>query len=517
MTMDRKNPLAIRVARAGIRAGDEDLARLEKEGWGGWLSDQLKRPAEDEAHVSNILASTKLKIEYEAGDGYEALKEDRNLSSLFKPTHEMWHLLDWQTKMGWPERVRAGHELIIATHVRAVHSTAQLRESVVDFWRDHFTVNMDAVEDVAVALPTYDQDVLRRHAFGNFRDMLEAVTTSTAMLAYLNNASSKASPANENFARELLELHTLGAKVYYNTLYDQWKEVPGAVDGKAQGFIDQDVYEAARAFTGWTYEGGRWISEGVEQPMTGAFAYTEQWHDPYQKRILGVEFPSHAAPMMDGRKVLDLVAFHPATARHVCGRLCQRYVADQPSPELVEAAARIFEENAHAPDQLARVVEFVFSSNDFADAAPHLQRPLFLFASLQRSSGLALAPTMDHNWLLTNMGQKLYTWHTPAGHPLHSAYWQSPGFLLRRWRAMNDIWTKTQEQHSGKSWASIEGFADEWSKTLGLDAVHAQRSARVLKQQFGAEERQVSFNSDDKWVVMQGLGAMTASPNYQAV
>jgi uncharacterized protein (DUF1800 family) len=354
------------VARAGIRAGREDRDRLAAEGWQGWVKWQLSLPVEDSDSVRSALDSARLHIEYEASEGYKAKAEDRPLSSLRKPVRELWHLADWDVKMAWEERVRPANELLAATQIRAATSEAQLRELVTDFWRDHFSVNQDAGEDVAITLPTYDQDVLRTHALGNFRDMLEAVATSTAMLAYLNNASSKASPANENYARELLELHTLGAPAYLNASFDRWREVPGALQGKPKGFIDQDVYEAARAFTGWTYAGGQYVSEGVNLPKTGEFTYTEAWHDPYQKRFLAAELEPHTAPMEDGRRVLDLVAFHPATAHYVSYRLCRRLVADDPAAGLVASTSRVFIDHAKAKNQLARVIEHILLSPEFA-------------------------------------------------------------------------------------------------------------------------------------------------------
>ena len=505
------------VARAGIRAVVADKARLAKEGWSGWVRAQLQMPADDSADVADQISKAVLPIEYEAGDGFEAKKENRRLGLLKKSTRELWHLADWDVKMAYAERVRPADELHAATVLRATLSEAQLRETVTDFWRDHFAVNRDAVEDVAIALPTYEQDVLRVHALGNFREMLEAVATSTAMLAYLNNASSKASPANENYARELLELHTLGAPAYLNATFDRWREVPGALEGKPEGYIDQDVYETARAFTGWTYAGGQYVSEGVELPKTGEFTYTEQWHDPYQKRVLAVEFDPHTAPMADGRKVLDLVAFHPATAHNVSYRLCRRFVADAPPANLVKSTAQVFAETASAKDQLAKVIEHILMSPEFAAAVPRLQRPLFLFASMQRSASVVLPPTQDNVWMLNGMGHSLYGWPSPAGHPLATAYWQSPGLLVRRWRSMSDIWTRIMARDPDRDWANIPGFAKHWANALGLDAQHAALSAGLLAKEYGESERRVSFAENERWQNAQALTVLSASPSYQTV
>ncbi len=505
------------VNRAGIRADAVDRDRLAKEGWVGWVRAQLRMPPGDSADVAKKISEAVLRIEYEAGDGFAAKKEVRPLALLHKPVQELWHLADWETKMAWAERVRPADELHAATILRATLSEAQLRETVTDFWRDHFSVNRDAVEDVAIALPAYDQDVLRVHGFGNFRDMLEAVATSTAMLAYLNNASSKASPANENFARELLELHTLGAPAYLNASFDRWREVPGALEGKPEGYIDQDVYEAARAFTGWTYGGGQYVSEGVNLPKTGAFAYTEQWHDPYQKRVLGVEFDPHTAPMADGRKVLDLLAFHPATAHYVCWRLCRRFVADVPPPDLVKSSTKLFTEQAGAKDQLAQVIAYILLSQEFAAAEARLQRPLFLLASLQRGAGVTLPPSQDYVWLLNGMGHSVYSWPSPAGHPLASAYWQSPGFLVRRWRGMSDIWTRIMAQQPDRTWPHAGAFAEHWAGALGLDAAQAAASAALLDKEYGDSMRLISFAENDRWTTAQALTVLSASPSYQTV
>jgi uncharacterized protein (DUF1800 family) len=504
------------VARAGIRAGTEDLARIERDEWKGWVASQLAMPSGDGAAVRDYLSTQKLHIEYEAEQGFSALNEDRAFVTLDKPIAKLWYLADWDKKMSWEERVRPAHETIAATLARAALSDAQLCEHVTDFWRDHFSVNSESQEAAAIALPAYDR-LLREHAFGNFRELLEAVATSTAMLEYLNNASSKASPANENYARELFELHTLGAHAYLNDSYDRWREVPGALNGSAEGYIDQDVYEAARAFTGWSYASGQYVSEGFDLPKTGEFHYVDSWHDPYQKRILAREFDAYQPPLGDGRKVLDLVAFHPATARNIAFKLCQRFVSDAPSPDLVASVADTFSSHAHDSHQLAKTVEAVLLSPEFAEALPRLQRPLFFLGSLQRSAGVALPPDPNREYELQNMGQRLYSWHTPAGHPAHSAYWQSPGLLVRRWRTVTGLWEKIIAHMPEREWAGIADFAREWSQTLGAGEIATQRTAQLMQREFGEDERKVSFSKDDRWVVSQALGFLSVTPNSQMV
>jgi uncharacterized protein (DUF1800 family) len=504
------------VARAGIRASASDLARIAKDGWAGWVRWQLSLGPDDDAATQAALADAKLRIEYDQGEGHAALKEDRPYTTLKAPIASLWHLADWDTKMHWEERVRPANELACATLLRAALAQGQLREVIADVWRDHFSVNRDAHEHVAIALPTYDRDVIRAHGLGNFRQFLEAVATSTAMLSYLNNASSRASPANENYARELFELHTLGAGAYLNDRYDRWREVPGAADGRPEGYIDQDVYEAARALTGWTFANGQEIAEGQRLPKTGEWSFAESWHDPYQKRVLATEFDAHPAPMSDGRKVLDLAAFHPATLRNIASTLCRRFVADDPSPSFVTRIAAVFEAFKHSPDQIARTVEAILVSEEFAAAQPRIQRPLFYLASIQRQSGVILAPTPDHVWLLGGMGQRLYSWHTPAGHPNRSAYWQSPGLMVRRWRALMDIWQQVFERAPAREWPSTTAFAEHWTAQLGLPPSHAKRPAELLRREFGGDPA-ITLTKDTRWTAAQAVALLCATPDYQMV
>ncbi len=505
------------VSRAGIRADAQDVERIARDGWAGWVKSQLELKASDGPTVRDALANAKLKIEYEAEDGLAALSEDRHLKALDTPLDKLWYLADWDKKIAWEERIRPSREIVAATFIRATLSNAQLRESVTDFWRDHFSVNSEAHEAVAISLPAFDQDVLRQFAFGNFREMLEAVANSTAMLAYLNNATSKASPANENYARELLELHSLGGKAYLNAQYDRWRDVPGALAGAPDGYIDQDVYETARAFTGWTFADGQEIAEGVTLPRTGAFTYAEAWHDPYQKRLLAIEFDAHLAPMADGRKALDLVANHPATALNISRKLCMRFVSDNPSDALVKSVARVFSDNIAAPEQIAKTMEAVLLSPDFANAKPRLQRPLFLFASLQRSAGVLLPPAQDHYDWMNGMGQRLYSWHTPAGHPLHSSYWQSPGLLIRRWRSLMDVWQTVMDQLPEQEWGSIDAFTNHWGQQLGVGKQTISRASALMRKEYGEEARKVSFGKDERWVTAQTLSFLSASTDYQTV
>jgi uncharacterized protein (DUF1800 family) len=230
------------------------------------------------------------------------------------------------------------------------------------------------------------------------------------MLYYLNNKSSKAGNANENYARELFELHTLGRNAYLNNLYSKWRAVPGAQNGRPVGYIDQDVYEAARAFTGWTVEDGSALGGGQNLPKTGRFKYIESWHDNYQKRILAQEFDPYSGSMRDGQRVLDMCAFHPATAEHVVGKLVKRMISDDPPKSLIESTTRIFMQQQNATNQLAIVSQHLARE---AGSIPASQRkkvknPMRLVASFAQAINYPFHLVKAKSWGRSNLQARLY-------------------------------------------------------------------------------------------------------------
>src|SRR5471032_1159319 len=407
-----------------------ELGEMRKSGTEAWLVRQLKPDAGDDC--AERIKAAKIHLKYTAKNPDAEVDEDRSLGVIDQPIGEHWKLLDKTVPN--QERMFLRTAVVGATLIRAVHSRWQLREVLVDFWHNHFNVNAAGDAAVAVALPSYDRDVIRAHALGNFREMLEAVAKSAAMQVYLNNRSSRGGAANENYARELFELHTLGRPAYLNALYNKWRDVPGAAQGKPQGYIDQDVYEAARAFTGWTIEDGAGIGAGRRLPTTGKFVYVETFHDNYQKRLLATEFDPYQPPMSDGRKVLDLVADHPATAHYVCEKLCTRLMSDTPDKAVVAAAVKVWTDERRKPDQLARVVESIVRSDAFRrSVGAKIKRPLELYASFARAAGIDVVPTPGLIGTLDGSGQRLFGWGPPTGHPDESDYWLASNMMRARW------------------------------------------------------------------------------------
>src|SRR5450759_418006 len=302
--------------------------------------------------------------------------------------------------------------------LRAVYTNRQLDDVLVDFWFNHFNVYLDKGAD-RYLVTEYERDVIRPHVLGKFKELLEATAKSPAMLFYLDNWQSEGPDAplargrkgargkkgarglNENYARELLELHTLG------------------VDG---GYTQADFTEAARCFTGWT----------ILQPQRGGeFAFNKRVHDEGEKTVLGVRIPAGGG-MSDGEKVLDLVAHHPSTAHFISKKLAMRFVADEPPAALVDRMAETFRKT---DGDLRAVMQTMLESKEFFSQGAYrgkLKSPLEVVASAVR----ALSGELDYAWALANqvaqLGQPLYRKQEPTGYANSSKEWLNSGGLLAR-------------------------------------------------------------------------------------
>lgn len=473
------------INRVSFGIKPDDLKQAESIGWESWVKQQLKLV--DDKDCDQRISQIQYDVEYEQ-NGKER-KKSFSLCRYFLSTEEIWKTVSSYDEP--PEYLinMPAMETMLVTYTKAIHSKNQLFEIMVEFWHNHFNVSVEAEDQIALLLSVYDREVIRKHAFGNFRQFLEAVATSPCMLYYLDNAFSKASPANENYARELFELHTLGAMHYMNDLYDDWKHVPGVESGLAEGYIDEDVYEAARAFTGWTVADGH-EEEGVQFPSTGGFHYYDQWHDHYQKRILGVEFKSHQDAMDDGRKVLDILAKHPGTAKYVCTKLCTWLVSDNPSESVINKAIDTWTKHLDSDDQIARTIETILLSSEFEQGLnTKVKRPNHLIASAIRQLDLPIQPNEDWFWFIRSMGYKQFSWPTPTGHPDEASYWLNTDMLLKRWNNVLNALFYTFEQNEEepiltervKSISSLTPSAlfDYWSELL-IGGKHNEEAKELI-------------------------------------
>jgi len=305
-------------------------------------------------------------------------------------------------------------DLCEAKILRAVYSEHQLQELLVDFWFNHFNVYMDKGADRYI-VTSYERDAIRPHVLGKFYDLLLATAKSPAMLFYLDNWESVApeqTPArgpknrakrglNENYGRELLELHTLG------------------VDG---GYTQKDVIEVARCFTGWTI---------ANQRKGGDFEYNDKVHDKGQKTVLG-NVISAGGGMGDGLQVLSILAHRPATAHFICLRLAQRFVADNPPPSLVNRMADTF---IKSDGDLRRVMETMIYSGEFFSPGCYrakVKTPFEMVVSALRATGADVTSAFLLNNQIQHLGEPLYRKVEPNGYPIANADWVSSASLLDR-------------------------------------------------------------------------------------
>lgn len=441
------------------------IAYVQRLGLNAYIEEQLNPDAIDDSACDAILAATTVRISYgPGGTGMTAYPGKTALEPLQTLNQNIDQL--WQRASGvapyqsFTERTRPVQEVRVATWIRATHSRRQLLEALVEFWHDHFSVYAGTSGEVSATWPLYNR-IFRQHALGNFREMVEAVGRSVAMMYYLNNRNNQAGGgegANENYARELFELHTLGSKNYlrfYDNKFGNGKITYKGVD-YVRGYVDEDVYEAANAFTGWS------IADGDNnKPDTGAFHYKADWHDATQKQILNIgpgnNLSTNQPAEKDGEDVFSMLCNHPGTAEHIITKLYTRYIGETPSYAVVEAAKAKWMDTVNAPDQLQQVMRVILTSTEFKTTwGKRAKRPFSFVVGYFRTVGATLPvdTATEGRWgALTDpwgefagSGNALYEWRTPTGYPDKLNYWFVPNSLLRRW---NHMYRMTQSWGGG--------------------------------------------------------------------
>ena len=319
-------------------------------------------------------------------------------------------------------RRRVMGELQSSRVARAVAGNRQLEEVMTDFWLNHFNIYAQKGPPEAYYLAEYEQDVVRPRALGKFRDLVEAVAKSPAMLFYLDNARSMADssrprlsrmrrdaarPAalgrglNENYGRELLELHTLG------------------VDG---GYTQQDVINVARALTGWT----------IRPPATGGgFIFRPEMHDAGEKIVLGHKLKAGRG-IEDGEDVLDIVARHPSTAKYVATKLARRFISDNPPQSVIDRAAQVF---LKTDGDIRETLRTIITSNEFYSRQAFrakVKSPFEVVVSAMRAMNAEPDSTPRTALMIAYLGQPIYGHQAPNGYPETGDAWMNTGAILNR-------------------------------------------------------------------------------------
>jgi uncharacterized protein (DUF1800 family) len=389
-----------------------------------------------------------------------------------------------------PQRIIA--ELQASRILRAVYSERQLQEVMVDFWTNHFNVFANKGADRWL-LPAYDRDTIRPNAMGKFSTLLQATAQSPAMLFYLDNFQSVSPNANqrrggrllqqmrpdqpqrqrrginENYARELMELHTLG------------------VDG---GYTQQDVQEVARCFTGWTIFQPRGGAAAVNAMMgeagrrnAGTFFFNARVHDDGEKTVLGHKIPAGGG-IKDGLMVLDILAHHPSTGKFIATKLVRYFVSDTPPQSLIDRVAATF---TKSDGDIRETLKAIFFSKEFNSTEAYrvkIKRPFELVVSAIRTLGADTnGGPGTHQWI-ARMGEPLYGFQTPNGYSDAAESWVNTGGLLERMNfglalASNRVQgTRVSLAKNGEQ-AKV---MDEYLKNLLAGDISAATREALLKQ-----------------------------------
>lgn len=350
----------------------EEIAAVNAYGYNGYLDLQLNPSAIDDSACDTRLAP---------------------YTSLTVPTPQLY-ALDSNTVQT---------HVIESTILRAIYSKRQLFERMVEFWTDHFNTDITTVG----ILKTADvRDVLRGNALGTFLQMLNAQATSPAMINRLNNQQNSRTAPNQNYAREVMELQTLG------------------VTG---GYTQQDIVEIARCFTGWRY------NNITNDPARGTFAFNQSVHDTGTKLILGNTITS--AGVNEGLAVLKILADHPSTHRFVSKKLLRWFIGYEPSEALITDVAEAFRQSG---GDIKTVVKRVLDIENVRWAPPLFKRPFHYLVSGLRAmnANMTRYDTLRFTWL-SGMGQIPFTWNPPNGYPHSFEYWGT--LVLPRWNFASSL------------------------------------------------------------------------------
>ena len=453
--------------------GASDTAR-----WSAWLDRQFSLTDDDSGCSARI-----------AGANFQSL----NLT----PT-QLWTTFHSDT-VNYAHRMLPIAEVECATIIRQTYSKHQLFEVMVDFWHDHFSV-FGWDYDGGTIFPAFDalfrNTTVGNGVFGNFKTLLMNVCESASMMFMLDLYSSFAAGPNENYARELCELHTLGAMNYAGVVdpdpYSGVYPIPmvTAADGSSirAMYVDDDVYNATTALTGWTISQSTW--QVGSDPNPGTFEYVDSLHydkvtTTFLNRYIGANTGITA-----GQNIFHWLSIHPGVATFIATKLCRRLVGDNPPGSLVSSVANVFLQNYQAPNQLQLTVQAVLTSSEFQNSwSLKMKRPGVAFVNALRACGADFTPVPDLDnpsyvsgqwtttasmlWALQGAGHRPFYWPAPNGYPDTQTAWASTGTLGLTLRMLAYLLESTQDRNV----AGSPYLADVQAQTLTAIPLLANRTA----------------------------------------
>jgi uncharacterized protein (DUF1800 family) len=453
--------------------GASDSAR-----WTAWLGRQFNLTDDDSACNGRIAGA--------------------NFQSLSLTPNQLWTTFHADTA-NYSHRMLPIAEVECATLIRQTYSKHQLFEVMVDFWHDHFSV-FGWDYDGGPIFPAFDalfrDTAAGKGVFGNFKSLLMAVCESASMMYMLDLYSSFAAGPNENYARELCELHTLGAMNYAGVVdpdpYSGVYPIPmvTAADGSSirAMYVDDDVYNATTALTGWTISQSTW--QVGSDPNPGTFEYVDSLHydkvtTTFLNRYIGANTGITA-----GNNIFNWLSMHPGVATFIATKLCRRLVGDNPPGALVSSVANVFLQNYQSPNQLQLTLQAVLTSSEFQNSyGLKMKRPGVAFVSALRACGADFTPVPDLDnpsyvsgqwtttdsllWALQSAGHRPFYWPAPNGYPDTQTAWSSTGTLGLTLRMLSYLLESTQDRNV----AGSPFIADVQAQTLAAIPVAANRTA----------------------------------------
>ncbi|MBB6429693.1 DUF1800 domain-containing protein [Algisphaera agarilytica] len=474
----------------GPRPGDVD--RVMEMGWEKWVREQL-----DPKGIDNDALNEQLKKKYPS----VTLPLDQVLKQ-YKLPYKKNATAEEQKKRN-QLRSKARDELRDAALYRAVNSPRQFEEVIVEFWRNHFNIDNNK-DDVAWTASDFENTVIRRHAFGKFEHMLLASSQHPAMLVYLDNAVSqkplterelklmeryenrdfvprsvaalgRERGLNENYAREIMELHSLGVDRHYK---------------------QRDVTELARVLTGW--------SVGYNEDGEYGFDFKTNYHDDDNKVIFGSTL--RGGGMKQGVGVIRELADHKYTAEFIAFKLCRYLVRDEPSEALVDRVATVFK---RTNGDLPKVYEAIIFSNDFMYRQNHrvkFKTPFEYTVSALRTTGAQINSAGPTHNMLKQMGQPTYRCVDPTGYYDQAEAWLDPGVLLFRWQFAMSLANNNLKGVRVPDHLQANLSAESLDKRLIQRLVPGDVDPQTLRE---AQEALAKGGASSAWGVMLG------SPEFQ--